>query len=213
MEANLKVEEITVYNRYVSPCALIVGRATSKHQFLAASRLVPQASYIMFESESKALEFRRAALILTTNNYKVTMELICQGITTYKNYWNPSTTRFTVPLKNPFSTCANTKLALRGKQFIVAAFGIPPYISFDRRTFKFGGIDANIMEMLAEKLHFSVRYTISRGGWGVYNNGTWTGLVGMVSVSLILRSLEVVLPRSSPTRGRSSEVVPLRSFL
>ena len=177
MAPNLKVQQITANNRFTSSCALVVGRVTTGDQFLSASRMAPMSSYVIMGQEDMGVQFRRPAFLLDDIVPKLRLELMCQGKVIYRNFWNPTENRFTIPLDNPIGLCSNAKLAMKGKQFVVAAFGASPYIIFQRPSF--GGIDANIMEILAEKFQFTFRFTIPRG-YGTYSNGSWTGLVGMV---------------------------------
>ncbi len=70
---------------------------------------------------------------------------------------------------------------LNGKQFTVAAFGFSPYVIFSNNFTKMQGVDADIMDILAEHFNFTYQFYITIDGWGFPVNGSWNGLIGAVT--------------------------------
>ena len=131
---------------------MIIGRFESKETFMAASRLLPLASYIALDAhmmdKSLGLDFRRPVLMLKEKRPglpAIKIELECQGRVIYKNIWNPPK-GFIFPYRNPLAYCPNARAAIGGKVVKVAAFGVSPYIIFKRPP---GGIDVDIVLLMA----------------------------------------------------------------
>ncbi len=161
-----------------------MARGDAGTDLVGASRLAPLANYILLPPDNdNDLSVPRPAIHLTKAgpfpDDPVYLKTVCNDDKVIaRNVWNKER-GYTLPFEIPFGPCENIgHIALRGRHFTVAAFGASPYVIFSRTSF--GGIDADIMNVLAQHFKFTYQVKVTRG-WGFKVNGSWTGLVGAVS--------------------------------
>ena len=77
--------------------------------------------------------------------------------------------------------CCFGQTQLFGKTLNVSVFGVPPYITFDPATKSLGGVDVDLLKILAGKFKFRPKI-VGEKTWAAFINGTWFGTVGSVSI-------------------------------
>ena len=91
-----------------------------------------------------------------------------------------------------FSThCCSGKSTLFGKSVTVSVMGIPPYIIFDPETKVLGGVDVELLKIIARKFLLQVTIRPEKTWLDKLENGTIIGTVASVRFS---KNLKLILP-------------------
>ncbi len=164
--------------RIVSPCSIVIGRDFTEANLKELNVLLPLAKYFLLVKDVKVNDKSLPATYIHASpkdfdeeSYKI-VTLDCRGRVT-KSAWKKEA-RLAIRFVRPSTLDQD---CFRGKTFGMSGFGLLPYINHN--VMPFTGIDVDILNILKEKLGFSVNYVLGNG-WGTIVNGSWTGLVGNV---------------------------------
>lgn len=96
-----------------------------------------------------------------------------------------------------------SKLAMAPPRYKVAVVPLPYFLEFNntlRENQRFGGLDGDFFNIIADHLGFEYEGIVPKDEeWGRKNNGTWTGLIGLVasgSADMALGSIAINAPRA-----------------